>query len=164
MRAAKGHEIDPESLSYKSGDAPLDAVRTRSNQPVIFLDSTGRSYVQMAHTLPSARGQGEPLTGRFSSPAGATFVAVVSGEQGALYLLMLRTPDTVSWPPPARAAHQKQGPASAVLSVPKGARVLPAAAAHGPGVRTHRRGHQRGSAVDLCGDRIARDGGVARVI
>lgn len=64
IRAAKGHDIDPASLSYKSGDSFMQAVRGRSNQPVLLLDSTGRSYSLAAHNLPSARGQGEPLTGR----------------------------------------------------------------------------------------------------
>ncbi|MGD2082983.1 MAG: DNA topoisomerase IV subunit A, partial [Chromatiales bacterium] len=60
-RAAKGHDIDPAGLSYRSGDGFLDAVHARSNQPVVFLDSTGRSYSLQAHSLPSARSQGEPL-------------------------------------------------------------------------------------------------------
>jgi topoisomerase-4 subunit A len=123
VRAAKGHEIDPESLSYKSGDASLDALRTRSNHPVIFVDSTGRSYVLMAHTLPSARGQGEPLTGRFSSPAGATFVGVVSGEQDALYLLS--SDAGYGFVAAASALHTKNKTGKAVLTVPKGALVLP---------------------------------------
>ncbi len=73
VRAAKGHDIDVHALSYKAGDAFHRAVYMRSNQPAIFLDSTGRSYSLAAHTLPSARGQGEPLTGRFSPPPGASF-------------------------------------------------------------------------------------------
>src|SRR5262249_58551316 len=75
VRAAKGHDIDPTSLSYKAGDGYMAAVRGKSTQLAVFLDSTGRTYTLPAHTLPSARGQGEPLTGRFSPPEGASFVA-----------------------------------------------------------------------------------------
>jgi len=77
VRAAKGHEIDPGETVYRPGDHYLDAARGRSNQPVVFLDSTGRSYSLSAHTLPSARGYGEPLTGRFILPNGAVFIAVI---------------------------------------------------------------------------------------
>lgn len=87
VRAAKGHEIDPSTLSYRDGDSLLAAVRGRSNQQVAFLDSSGRSYSALAHTLPSARGNGEPLTGRFSPPAGAHFTALASAEDTQCYLL-----------------------------------------------------------------------------
>ncbi len=87
VRAAKGHDIDAATLSYREGDALLAAVRTRSNQQVAFLDGTGRAYSTSAHTLPSARGNGEPLTGRFSPPAGASFVALASAEDSQRYLL-----------------------------------------------------------------------------
>lgn len=82
IRAAKGHEIDPQSLSYKQGDAFQSAARGRSNQQVVLLDSSGRSYTLAAHTLPSARGQGDPLSGRFSAPPGATFLAVIMPSVG----------------------------------------------------------------------------------
>lgn len=87
VRAAKGHDIDPAALAYREGDALLDAVRGRSNLHAAFLDSTGRAYSTPAHTLPSARGNGEPLTGRFSPPAGAAFVALACGEESQRYLL-----------------------------------------------------------------------------
>jgi len=87
VRAAKGHEIDPTTLNYKAGDGYLSSARGKSNQQAIFLDSTGRTYMLPAHSLPSARGQGEPLTGRFNPPAGATFVAVVMGELKDEYLM-----------------------------------------------------------------------------
>src|SRR5690606_14665808 len=61
IRAGKGHDLDPLSLSYKSGDQYLCAVKGRSNQDVVILDSSGRSYSLQSHTLPSARGQGDPL-------------------------------------------------------------------------------------------------------
>ena len=68
IRAAKGHDVDPETLSYKSGDAFKLAARGRSNQSAIIIDSTGRAYTLATHALPSARGQGEPLTGRINPP------------------------------------------------------------------------------------------------
>lgn len=87
IRAAKGHEVDPKELNYRSGDAFLDAVRGRSNQDAVFLDSKGRTYTIAAHTLPSARGQGEPLTGRLNPPSGAWFTGVVMGEQEQQYVV-----------------------------------------------------------------------------
>jgi topoisomerase-4 subunit A len=87
IRAAKGHEVDAAALSYREGDALLGFARGRSNQQAAFLDSTGRAYSTAAHTLPSARGNGEPLTGRFSPPAGAAFVGTVMGENDTRFLL-----------------------------------------------------------------------------
>ncbi|MGD9598137.1 MAG: DNA topoisomerase IV subunit A [Steroidobacteraceae bacterium] len=87
VRAAKGHDIDPLSLSYKTGDAFQSAARGRSLQPAIFIDSTGRAYSLAAHTLPSARGQGEPLSGRLDPPDGAKFAGVLMGEPDDLWLL-----------------------------------------------------------------------------
>jgi len=80
VRAAKGHEIDPESLSYKSGDEFQHAARGRSNQLAVFLDSTGRAYTLPAHSLPSARSMGEPLTSRFNTPEGARFLYALAGD------------------------------------------------------------------------------------
>jgi topoisomerase-4 subunit A len=87
VRSAKGHEIDPLTLSYKSGDAYHSAARGRSTHPAVFIDSTGRSYSLPAHTLPSARGQGEPLSGRLNPPDGARFAGVAMGEPEDLWLL-----------------------------------------------------------------------------
>ncbi|MHB1949618.1 MAG: DNA topoisomerase IV subunit A [Gammaproteobacteria bacterium] len=87
VRAAKGHEVDPTTLNYKSGDEFLSSALGRSNQSAIFLDSTGRTYSIPAHTLPSARGQGEPLTGRLNPTANAEFLAVLMGESEQTYLL-----------------------------------------------------------------------------
>ncbi len=87
IRAAKGHDIDPLTLAYKSGDAFKAFDRGRSNQPAVFLDSTGRSYTLPAHTLASARGQGEPLSGRVKPPAGAIFAGVMIGDADDRYLL-----------------------------------------------------------------------------
>ena len=86
-RAAKGHEIDPLALSYKSGDSFLAAAQGRSNQLAMFIDSTGRVYSVIAHTLPSARGQGEPLSGRFKPPDGAEFCGTMIGDPDSKYLL-----------------------------------------------------------------------------
>jgi len=80
VRQARGHEIDPRTLSYKTGDEFRACARGRTTQFAVFLDSTGRSYSLLAHTLPSARGQGEPLSGRLDPPDGATFPGVMIGE------------------------------------------------------------------------------------
>ena len=80
IRAAKGHDIDVESLNYRSGDSFLDAVKGRSTQAIYLLDSTGRAYSTSAHDLPSARTQGEPLTGRLNPPAGALFSHLLTGN------------------------------------------------------------------------------------
>jgi len=86
-RAAKGHEVDPEALNYRSGDAFLAAAQGRSNQLAMFIDSTGRVYSVMAGSLPSARGQGEPLSSRFKPPDGAAFCGAMIGANEQKYLL-----------------------------------------------------------------------------
>ncbi len=86
-RAAKGHDIDPVALSYKSGDAFLAAAKGRSNQLAMFIDSTGRVYSTIAHTLPSARGQGDPLSSRFKPPDGAVFCGTMIGDEKRRYVL-----------------------------------------------------------------------------
>ena len=86
-RAAKGHEIDPSALSYREGDSVLSYTRGRSNYQAAFFDTTGRAYSTPTHTLPSARGQGEPLTGRFDLSPGARFVTCVSADNEAMLLL-----------------------------------------------------------------------------
>jgi topoisomerase-4 subunit A len=80
VRAAKGHEIDPSTLNYKAGDEFLHAARGRSNQQAVFLDSAGRAYSLVAHSLPSARSLGEPLTSRFTQPDGGQFLYAITGE------------------------------------------------------------------------------------
>ncbi|WP_166207966.1 DNA topoisomerase IV subunit A [Cognatiluteimonas telluris] len=87
VRAAKGHDVDASTLSYREGDRLLAAVRGRSTQQVAFLDSTGRSYSTAAHTLPSARGNGEPLTGRFAPAPGASFQALATGDDDARFVI-----------------------------------------------------------------------------
>ena len=86
-RAAKGHEIDPETLNYRSGDTYLAAAKGRSNQLAMFIDTTGRVYSLMVGTLPSARGQGEPLSSRFRPPDGAAFCGAMIGADKQKYLL-----------------------------------------------------------------------------
>ena len=124
MRAAKGHEVDPRSLQYKSGDSFKIAARGKSNQLAIFLDSTGRAYSLPAHTLPSARGQGEPVSGKVNPPSGASFEGVVIGEDSrdvllasnAGYGFVAKVGDLIS----------KNKSGKAVLRLPKGSIVLPA--------------------------------------
>ena len=87
IRAAKGHDVDAAALSYRDGDGLLAAVKGRSTQQVVFLDSTGRSYSTAAHTLPSARGNGEPLSGRFSPASGASFQALATGDNDTRFVL-----------------------------------------------------------------------------
>ena len=87
VKAAKGHEIDPVSLNYKAGDTYLQDAKGKSNKMAFFMDSTGRSYTLLASSFPSARGQGEPLTGRLTPPIGAEFIDVVMGDDEQLVLL-----------------------------------------------------------------------------
>ena len=87
VRAAKGHDIDAATLGYRDGDGPLGSAKSRSTQQVAFIDSTGRSYSTIVHGLPSARGNGEPLTGRFSPAPGAAFQALASGDNDTRFVL-----------------------------------------------------------------------------
>ncbi len=123
VRSAKGHDIDPNGLSYKAGDRFLASARLRSNQLVVFLDSSGRSYSMPAHTLPSARGQGEPLTGRLDPPKGAEFVAVIGDDQ-AQRRWLLASDAGYGFVCPFEALLAKPKAGKAVLSLPEGARVL----------------------------------------
>ena len=87
IRSAKGHDIDPTTLSYKTSDNYLSSACGRSNMPALFVDSAGRSYAIAAHTLPSSRGQGEPITGRINPPPGAHVVGVVMGDENQQLLM-----------------------------------------------------------------------------
>jgi topoisomerase-4 subunit A len=122
-RAAKGHEIDPMGLNYRAGDGFLAATRLRSNQQAVFIDSNGRSYSLLAHTLPSARSQGEPLTGRLSPATGATFCAVVGGDPQLEYLLASDAGYGFRVGFTDMLAKNKSG--KALLTLPKGSHVLP---------------------------------------
>jgi topoisomerase-4 subunit A len=86
-RFAKGHDIDAEGLNYKSGDSFKSLAKGRSNQPSVFLDNTGRAFATDTHSLPSARSQGEPMTGRFNVAPGANFEHVVMGDDKAVLLM-----------------------------------------------------------------------------
>jgi topoisomerase-4 subunit A len=124
-RAAKGHDVDPFSLSYKSGDEFLAAARGRSNQLAMFNDSTGRVYSVPAHTLPSARGQGEPLSGRFNPPDGAEFCGAMIGDPDSRWLLASDAGYGFIAKLGDLASRNKAG--KAVLRVPPGGRaVVPA--------------------------------------
>jgi topoisomerase-4 subunit A len=122
IRAAKGHDIDPTSLSYKSGDSFKMAARGRSNQPSVILDSTGRAYTIASHNLPSARGQGEPVTGRINPPSGATFEGLMMDDEGALFLLA----SDAGYGFVARLGdlQTKNRAGKAALTLPKGGRVM----------------------------------------
>ena len=126
IRAAKGHDIDPAALSYKSGDGFRFAARGKSNLPTVVLDSTGRAYTLPTHQLPSARGQGEPLTGRINPPSGATFEGLLTGAEGDRYLLASDAGYGFVVQFGQLQAKNKAG--KAVLTLPKGAQVLPPAA------------------------------------
>jgi topoisomerase-4 subunit A len=126
IRAAKGHDIDPASLSYKSGDGFRFAARGKSNLPTVVLDSTGRAYTLPTHQLPSARGQGEPLTGRINPPSGATFEGLLTGAEGDRYLLASDAGYGFVVQFGQLQAKNKAG--KAALTLPKGAQVLPPAA------------------------------------
>lgn len=122
IRAAKGHDIDPANLSYKSGDEFKMAAAGRSNQPTVILDSTGRAYTIPSHNLPSARGQGEPVTGRINPPSGATFEGLMMGDESALYLLA----SDAGYGFVARLGdlQTKNRAGKGAITLPKGARVL----------------------------------------
>ncbi|MBV8855226.1 MAG: DNA topoisomerase IV subunit A, partial [Sinobacteraceae bacterium] len=125
VRSAKGHEIDARTLSYKGGDAYQAAVRGRSLQPAIFIDSTGRSYTLPAHSLPSARGNGEPLSGRLNPPDGAKFAGVIMGEPEDLWLLATDAGYGFTIRVKELLTDRRAG--KTVLTVPDNAHVLPPA-------------------------------------
>ena len=123
IRAAKGHDIDAAALSYKAGDSLKFAVHGKSNQPIILIDSTGRSYSLPAHNLPSARGQGEPITGKISPPSGATFEGALMGTDDQRVLLASDAGYGFVAKLEDLASKNKAG--KALLSLPENARVLP---------------------------------------
>ncbi len=123
IRSAKGHEIDPLTLNYKSGDKYQSSARGKSTDPIIFMDSGGRAYTSLAHLLPSARGQGEPLSSRFNPPSGNKFVGVLAGKPDDLFLLSTNSGYGFVCKLEDMVSRAKAG--KAVLTVPKGADVLP---------------------------------------
>jgi topoisomerase-4 subunit A len=122
VRAAKGHDIDPRALSYKTGDEFRAAARGRSTQQAVFLDSTGRAYSLPAHTLPSARSQGEPLSGRLDPPDGATFHGVLIGEPDDRWVLASTTGYGFVVRLGELMSRNRGG--KAILKIPEGAGVL----------------------------------------
>jgi len=125
VRAAKGHDIDGRALAYKTGDEYLSAALGRSTQLAVFLDSTGRAYSLPAHTLPSARGLGEPLSGRLDPPDGATFAGVLIGEPEDLWLVA--SDAGYGFTVRLKEMHSRNRAGKGVLRVPEGAKVLTAA-------------------------------------
>ncbi|MCG7600359.1 DNA topoisomerase IV subunit A [Halomonas sp. McH1-25] len=123
IRSAKGHEIDPAGLAFKAGDRFHLAARGKTNQPLVLLDDSGRTYTLAAHNLPSARSQGEPVTGRINPAAGAHMVGLMLAPPDTRYLLasdggygfIARLEELIG----------KNKSGKAVLSVPKGCNVLP---------------------------------------
>jgi len=122
VRCAKGHDIDATGLSYKAGDGFKAAAAGRSNQFAVLIDSTGRSYSVAAHTLPSARGQGEPLTGRLAPPPGATFECVLLPDDEALYVVASDAGYGFVVKGEDLQAKNKAG--KGLLSLPNGAKVM----------------------------------------
>ena len=88
IRSAKGHDIDPNSLSYRGDDSLQDFARGKSNQITVFIDSNGKAYSIPSHSLPSARGMGEPITGRLSADSGVQFISSVIGNDESRFLIM----------------------------------------------------------------------------
>ncbi len=123
IRAAKGHDIDVNGLSYKSGDEFLVSTKGRSNQTLVLLASNGRTYSIKAHTLPSARGQGEPITGRISLEKDATIVSAVLDNEEAHYLIA--SDAGYGFVAQLKELYAKNKAGKATLSLPKGAQVMP---------------------------------------
>ena len=123
IRHAKGHDVDPNTLNYKSGDNYLAHARGKSNQPAIFLGSDGRSYALESHSLPSARSQGEPITGRLNLTPGTHMRQVMMADDDQLWLMasdagygfICKSSDMVS----------KNKSGKALLTVPEKSLVLP---------------------------------------
>jgi topoisomerase-4 subunit A len=123
VRLAKGHDVDGASLAYRTGDAFQAQAVGRSTQLAVFLDATGRAYSLPAHTLPSARGHGEPLTGRLSLPAGVQVPHVLLGPAEDRYLFASSA--AFGFVAPLEQAHSRQRAGKALITVPEGAHLLP---------------------------------------
>lgn len=123
IRSGKGHDLDPVSLSYKAGDAFALAARGRSNQSVALIDHTGRAYSVGAHTLPSARSQGEPLSGLLNLPSGVRFRGLLLEEPEST--LVLGSNGGYGFVTTAQALAGKNRNGKSVLTLPKGTEVLP---------------------------------------
>jgi topoisomerase-4 subunit A len=125
VRAAKGHEVDARTLQYKTGDEYQHAARGRTVQSAVFLDSTGRAYSLIAHTLPSARGLGEPLSSRLDPPDGAKWRGVLMGELEDLWLVASDAGYGFTVRVKEMLSTKKAG--KSLLNLPDGATVLPPA-------------------------------------
>lgn len=123
IRSAKGHDIDPASLSYKAGDSFSLAARGKSNQNALLLDSTGRSYAIPAHVLPSARGQGDPVSSRLNPPNGATFAGLLMGDD--TQPVLIASDAGYGFIASLADLYTKNRGGKSLLSLPEGARVLP---------------------------------------
>jgi len=128
VRAAKGHEVDADALSYRSGDSFRGASQGRTNQLAVFIDSTGRCYSLLAHTLPSARGLGDPISGRLSPPDGASFRGVMLGAPDTQVLLASDAGYGFVAKLEDLYANKKAG--KSILTLPKGADVLTPSIVH----------------------------------
>ena len=122
IRAAKGHDIDPEGLSYKAGDSFQLAAKGKTNQPLVLLDDTGRAYTLSAHNLPSARGQGEPVTGRANVAAGAKMAGLMFAPPERRFVLA--TDGGYGFVARLDTLTGKNKAGKAVLSLPKGCNVM----------------------------------------
>jgi topoisomerase-4 subunit A len=125
VRSAKGHEIDPRTLQYKTGDEYRHSAKGRSVQQAVFLDSTGRAYSLVAHSLPSARGLGEPLSSRLDPPDGARWRGVMIGEPEDLWLVA--SDAGYGFTVRLKEAYASKKAGKTLLSLPAGALVLPPA-------------------------------------
>ncbi|MFK7794397.1 MAG: DNA topoisomerase IV subunit A [Gammaproteobacteria bacterium] len=123
VRAAKGHEVDPIEMNYKAGDEYQAHAFGKSNQMAVFLDSQGKAYTLPAHSLPSARGQGESLTARFNPADGASFVGVMIGDPSNLYFLA--TDFGYGFVCKLEDLHSRNKAGKRILNVPGDAKVLP---------------------------------------
>jgi topoisomerase-4 subunit A len=132
VRAAKGHDIDPATLNYRAGDEYQHAAQGRSNEQAVFLDSRGRSYSLSAHTLPSARSLGEPLTSRFTLQAGERFMWTLCGAPEQK--IVLASSFGYGFVTELGNLHGRMKAGKAVLSVPKGSKpAMPALISPGSG-------------------------------
>src|SRR6186713_1879738 len=125
VRSAKGHEIDPRTLQYKAGDEYQHAAKGRSVQQAVFLDSTGRAYSLVAHSLPSARGLGEPLSSRVDPPDGAKWRGVMIGEPEDLWLVA--SDAGYGFTVRLKEAYASKKAGKTLINIPEGALVLPPA-------------------------------------
>jgi topoisomerase-4 subunit A len=123
VRSAKGHEIDARTLQYKSGDEYQHSAKGRSVQQAVFLDSTGRAYSLVAHSLPSARGLGEPMSSRVDPPDGARWRGVMIGEPDDLWLVA--SDAGYGFTVRLKEAYASKKAGKTLLNIPEGALVLP---------------------------------------